>query len=258
MTKFYADKRAIRFELTKKLLALKVPKCNKNDLIEFQVAYTTILRQLEDYVDNISTNAWATEAILQDKLPPEFPKYLYDRYHDNFFTQDQITDGIQDFAKRFENSCRIESETPVTKGSSAKQSKSLTTPSAVLQNVSVSKSCVFCNSSHSSRHCPQYPTVNARKAQLEATGRCKRCCTLNHKASDCKITTFNPCITCKKTNHHGYLCFQLQPASSNVNATSVTPNGTKSSSVSTQGHDATKPHSKGRVSDSSSMEVQIQ
>ena len=143
LTKFYVDKRAIRFELTKKLLALKVPKCNKSDLIEFQIAYTTILRQLEDYIYDIGTCAWAVEAILQDKLPHEFVKYLYDRYHDNFFTQDQTTEGIQDFAKCFENSCRIESDNHVSRGSSSKSSKSLTIPSTVVQNVSVNKGCIF-------------------------------------------------------------------------------------------------------------------
>ena len=43
--------------------------------------------KLEGYVDDIENSSWAIEAILQGKLPKEFTKYLYDRYHENFFTE---------------------------------------------------------------------------------------------------------------------------------------------------------------------------
>ena len=246
ITNYYADKKAIRFELTNKLLTLKSPRCNRDELLEFHISYTTLLRQLKDFVDNMDDSSWAIEAILQGKLPKEFTKYLYDRYHENFYTVDQISTGIQDFAKRYENVKRIESDSsnPTPSRSSMKHHQSLSVPPVAVQHVSVNaRGCIFCASQHSSRHCPQYPSVNARRDQLAALGRCKKCCGTNHKASDCKITSFNPCITCQKTNHHGYLCFQLQSQPTDVNANMInSPRQPKSTATySTQGKGGSNP-----------------
>ena len=246
ITKYYADEKAIRFELTNKLLVLKSPKCNRDELLEFHISYTTLLRQLESYVDDIENSSWVIEVVLQGKLPQEFTKYLYDRYHENFFTETQISDGIQDFVKRYENTGQIESSSgsAPTSRSSPKNPKSSNGPPVAVQHVSVNdKSCIFCASQHSSRHCPQYSTVNARKAQLEALGRCKRCCVFNHKTSDCKITSFNACVTCQKTNHHGYLCFKLESQSTDVNA-NITNSPSPAASTttnSTRGRKGPKP-----------------
>ena len=59
----------------------------------------------------------------------------------------------------------------------------------------------------------------------------------NHKTSDCKITSFNPCVTCQKANHHGYLCFNLESQSTdvNVNITNSPSPETSTSTNSTQG-----------------------
>ena len=105
------------------------------------------------------------------------------------------------------------------------------------------RAAFFYASQHSSRHCPQYSTVKARKAQLEALGRCKRCYVSNHKTSDCKITSFNPCVTCQKTNHHGYLCFKLESQSTDVNAniTNSPSPATSTTTNSTQGRKEPKP-----------------
>ena len=239
LNKLYADKRAIRYDIIDKLVSLKAPKCNKDDLLEFHAQYTTLLRQLEDYVTDIHSGDWAVEVMIQRKLPSNFCKYLYDRYHENFFTETQISDGILEFAQRFENSCSIDSVTDCYQ-STGKMHKPIAVPPVAVQNVTVDKQCIFCSSPHSSRHCPQFPTVAARKSRLESLKRCARCCATNHFASECRINAFNPCITCSKTNHHGFLCFQLQSQSSNVNANlssakpikssdSVVPTGTSSS-----------------------------
>ena len=146
ITKYYADKKAIRFELTNKLLVLKSPKCNRDELLEFHISYTTYLRQLEGYVNDIENSSWAIEAILQGKLPQEFTKYLYDCYHENFFTETQISDGIQDFVKRYENTAQIESSSSsaLTSRSSPKNQKSSNGPSVAVQHVSVNdKGCIF-------------------------------------------------------------------------------------------------------------------
>ena len=117
-------------------------------------------------------------------------------------------------------------------------------PPVVVQHVSVNaKGCIFCASQHSSRHCPQYPSVNARRDQLAALGHCKKCCGTNHKASDCKITSFNPCVTCQKTNHHGYLCFQLQSQPTDVNANMINSprQPIPTANYSTQGKGSSNP-----------------
>ena len=59
ITKYYADKMAIRFELTNKLLMLKSPKCDRDELLQFHISYTTLLRQLESYVDDIENSSGA-------------------------------------------------------------------------------------------------------------------------------------------------------------------------------------------------------
>ena len=113
---------------------LKSPKCNRDELLEFHISYTTLLRQLEGYVDDIENSSWAIEAILQGKLPQEFTKYLYDRYHENFFTETQISDGIQDFVKRYENTGQIESSSgsaPMSRSSPKNQKSSNVPPVAV-------------------------------------------------------------------------------------------------------------------------------
>ena len=92
----------------------------------------------------------AIEAILQGKLPKEFTKYLYDHYHENFFTETQISDGIQDFIKRYENMGQIKSSsvsTP-TSCSSLKTQKSSNVPPVAVQHVSVNtKGCIFVHQS---------------------------------------------------------------------------------------------------------------
>ena len=134
-----------------------------------------------------------------------------------------------------------------TSRSSPKVQKFSNVPPVVVQHVSVNaKDCIFCASQHSLRHCPQYSTVNARKAQLEALGHCKRCCVSNHKTSGCKITSFNSCVTCQKTNHHGYLCFKLESQSTDMNAniTNLAPTpATSTTTNSTQGRKDAKPKS---------------
>ena len=114
--------------------------------MEFHISYTTLLRQLEGYVDDIENSSWVIEAVLQGKLPQEFTKYLYDRYHENFFTETQISDGIQDFVKRYENTGQIESSSgsAPTSLSSPKNQKSSNGPPVAVQHVSVNdKSCIF-------------------------------------------------------------------------------------------------------------------
>ena len=65
----------------------------------------------------------------------------------------------------------------------------------------------------------------------------------NHKTSDCKITSFNPCVTCQKTNRRGYLCFKLESQSTDVNA-NITNSPSPAASTttnSTQGRKGQKP-----------------
>ena len=134
-------------------------------IIHFLVTST---RELA-YVDDIKNGKRTTEVMIQRKLPANFCKYLYDCCHENFFTEKQIFDGILDFAQRFENSSSVDTVT-ASKQSPGRNQKSIAVPPVAVQNVTFDKLCIFCSSPHSSRHCPQFPTVNARKTQLEAIG----------------------------------------------------------------------------------------
>ena len=233
LKQFYDDKEAIRQDLIDQFLALKPPKCSKEELIHFHTTYSTILRQLNHYVTDISQCAWMLDGILQRKLPSAFTKFLYDRYHSNYFTEPQITQGILDFTKRDNIPFFPESTenliTPTV--SQVDTQKVLSIPSIAVQNIAVTKKCVFCTAQHPSRHCNQYSTISARRTQLEALGRCNHCLAYDHQSLVCKTTAFRPCITCQKTDHHGFLCLRLQAQPTEMNTTSI-PNIEPASSTS--------------------------
>ena len=242
LTKYYNDERAIRHDLTVQFMTIRPPKCNVEELSQFYTTYSTLLRQLQAYVPEFDKCEWMVAATLQNKLPEAFLKYLYDRYHENYFDEEQISEGIQDFSKRSHLT-----QPPEPAGSSAgpsrthaKSHRPLSTPAVAVQNVAVDKPCLFCSSPHAPRRCSQYPTVSARRARLEEMGMCSRCCTSSHKTADCKTGAFRPCPTCNLTNHHGYLCFRLNPQSSHINATTNTSPSSANSTTNSQGQGSTK------------------
>ena len=243
----YADKDAIKFELTLKILNLKSPRSNREELIAFQIGYKNTIRQLKQYVDTVDQSEWIISPLLQSKLPEEFKKYLYDRYHVNYYHLKQIDEGITDYVKRFDAQVK-----PVTHDRSFEhkpKQQSLSPPTATVQNLSISsKPCIFCQQSHPSRTCDKYTTVDSRRAQLEALKRCKKC-TAPHSTDTC-TTQFIPCKTCGKSNHHGYLCYQLNVTKTNVNTLSVkSDSGFKKGSSLSKGNKVERksnstPHSK--------------
>ena len=232
LSKVYADSNAIQYDLTSKLLSIQSPTCDPQSLSAFQIAFTGILRQLKSSVTNLDDSEWLIRVLLQNKLPESFIKVLYNRFHTNYFTVEQIDDAISDYVKQHDNnqnSVRISSPSH-NKLQVRQTNNSQTTVASIL----TPPLCIFCQNNHPSRVCPNFSTVESRRNKLEQMRKCSRC-TQAHDKSTCQIQ-FSPCKTCGKTNHHGFFCYKfLNQSNPNFQSNSNVPskleannsNGTK-------------------------------
>ena len=87
------------------------------------------------------------------------------------------------------------------------QTKHPNVPQTTVAAISTPPLCIFCQSNHPSRTCPNFSTIESRRTKLEQMQKCSRC-TQSHDRASCQVQ-FTPCKTCGKINHHGFLCFRL-------------------------------------------------
>lgn len=81
-------------------------------------------------------------------------------------------------------------------------------------------SCTYCKRNHSFSKCTVITDANARKAFLQAKGRCFICLKSGHVARDCMSQ--NLCYKCYK-RHHISICDSISSSDSSNNIVSTTP-----------------------------------
>ena len=240
----FADPKKIKRKLIRHWIKLKEPKYNAKELLEFRIGVQTTLRSLGNYHELEHFEFMAEEQI-HVKLPIEASEYICRHFSTQYPTVSQLLEGLQILIehlqnqgpkalKEINNSNQISQNRNQTKPVESKPKNFVGSYSVTQRD----KKCLFCHKpDHTSHECQTYSTVSKRRDRLSELNRCTKCVGVGHSYKECQAT-FSPCRTCRKTNHHGLLCFQASKPTSqfsqavNVVATKDAPkNGSKDSSV---------------------------
>ena len=229
--------------LVRELNDLPVPRHAHDELLDFKLRYEKLLAQI-NHLERQDTSTRLFREILIKKLPSETFKILFNKYNTYHFSVDQISEGltrIVDLMERCKEQPRSERKlenastksAPCDSNTTGKQNNTLHTPVKGKHNPTFRKvsspnnqisfqnnrnpsqsthansfkPCLFCDESHSSKHCVRYTTLQSRRDRVRFLNLCYCCLKKGHRASDCQVKL--ECRNCNGNNHHTFLCAKL-------------------------------------------------
>ena len=202
----YADRDKTRQTLVLQLFNLKKPNNNLKELEYFKSEYERILKSLRHYVTNLNASNWLIAIILQNKLPADADRAIYQRYNSKYFTIEQISGGLTDhidYLTKVEKSVEFVSLSKFQQSVPNNQIGSyvLGTNKSKLQ----SNQCLLCdNQGHRAKTCNYFPDIKSRKNKLMELGKCSWC--LREHKGKCNFNI--KCVICGKSNHNEIFCFR--------------------------------------------------
>lgn len=220
LREIYGDVDRIKRGILTKILDIASPNNNRNDLESFRISLINLTRSLKDKTD-YSDCEWIIAFMFQRKLPKAAIHQLYLRYGKNYFSIEEMTDGLKHLishmdmedgqiskkSKATDSSTNAKHNTKTDigtysyhKGTDQAKSSSKTN----LQNKG-KPVCVYCNGRHYTSECETYATVSTRQSRLKELNRCNRCISTQHNVDNCNIM-LQDCKRCHKGKHHTALC----------------------------------------------------
>ena len=251
LLKAYVDAQALKHELLDEFYDIPAPSCNPASLTTFQISFSGVLRQLKSNNADTDGAEWALQYHLQRKLPQKFKNFLYNRYQINWFTLEQMYDGISHYAlTNGGEDCHVDRDKRVARADM--RSKSISTPGAMVAAVTY-KGCMFCFKDHPTKTCTTYGTVESRRRRLQDLEKCRRCVRPYH-GEICEYK-LDECEYCGRTNHHMYFCYKEFPSEHKVgNRPSKRPPAKKNASSKPQGETSKAQPSKSNSESGSSRQ----
>ena len=207
----FANPKKLQRCLVHKWLALKTPKCDHKDLVNFKLEYESTLRALKNYVDTDTCEWMITEQILT-KLPVNVVEYIYQHSKSQYPSYLEIGEGLQSFIELMAQKTKFNKEINTGRSTLPPRTDMHKPDRTQIGSYVLSvndQSCLFCQKKdHYSSQCTLYGSFKLRRERLGELGRCLRCVRKGHEVNNCRIR-FPTCRTCGKDNHHGLLCFKL-------------------------------------------------
>ena len=214
----YGDEEKIKHCLLQKIVNIEAPKHQRGDLENFRVSMLNLTRSLKNKHD-YSCCEWIIASLFQHKLTSTTSRQLYLKYETNYFSLDQLNEGIRDLISHME----VERQQKTLKGTKPEQTYD-TTPSTserpigtYFQTELQSKSsqpktarsmldtnCRFCRAAHKDSQCTRYSSGTERIERLKELKLCLRCMG-QHFTKTCRVSLQN-CRRCQKGKHHTTLC----------------------------------------------------
>ncbi|KAH7703058.1 Pao retrotransposon peptidase family protein [Aphelenchoides avenae] len=212
--------------LMHRLRSLKPPEENRHALNEFHCEATRIIRQLEEM--GIETNTYEIMRTIQSRLPRGTLSELLQREHEyRPWNTDAILACLHDKVQLERKIVRImnpDALDPDRKPANAdryladayedafhneKGTAAFMVRSGTAHSAGALSPCAFCgNPKHSTAHCYNYSTREARLQRCVFEGICGHCCSREprpHLSTSCPNED-QGCFTCKKPGHHQALC----------------------------------------------------
>ena len=191
--------------------------------------------ELYDYSFNEKTIKKILGSLVFANLPFTIRQLLTLKTGELFPTYDQIIKYYPDTLEMLKSKaldtnkskkvvCQVSASRPLSKPVRPPVEKTLpvkSAPQKIADNKIIQKSnsnpaptCKFCSeNNHVSTWCPMYPSVSARKTQLDKLKKCNVCMSGKHLGPQCKHTTepFDfACFICKTQQHISPLCPDLK------------------------------------------------
>lgn len=228
----YGDGERIKRGILSKILDITSPSNNRNDLESFRISLINLTRALKDKTD-YSNCEWIIAFMFQRKLPKTTIHQLYLKYGKNYFSIEEMTDGLKNLVSHMDmEDCQMSKKSKVNSPSptNGKQNSKVdigtysyhkkadqfkSNSKTNLQNKGKS-ACVYCSGRHYTSECDIYATVATRQSRLIELNRCSRCVSTQHTADNCNMMLLD-CKRCHKGKHHTALCvFKVKSKSSSV------------------------------------------
>ena len=213
----YGDEEKIKHCLLQKIVNLEPPKHTRSDLESFRVSLLNLTRSLRNKHD-FSCCEWIVASLFQHKLPNATNRQLYLKYERNFFSLEQLNEGLRDLISHME----IERQQKHVKGSKIEaqydasepltdkrigtyfstdtQTKTDTRPSKAIRE----SNCRFCGATHKDSQCTRYSSGADRIKRLKELKLCSRCMG-RHQTKSC-LVILQTCRKCHRGKHHTLLC----------------------------------------------------
>lgn len=217
LREMYGDEDKIKRGILSKILDLDSPGHNKNDLETFKISLINLTRALKDKED-YSNCEWIIAYLFQRKLSKATIQQLYLKYGKNYFTIEEMKEGIGNIVSHMECEGQITKKRVNAVATGNKVSKSdIGTYSAQkslddqkvngnkVKSVKNKHCCIYCTSNHYTSECDKYSTVSARQSRLQELKRCSKCISNQHSSENCKLVLVT-CKKCGKGKHHTALC----------------------------------------------------
>lgn len=90
----YGDKERIKRGILSQILDIASPTNNRNDLESFRISFINLTRTLKDKTD-YSDCEWIIAFMFQRKIPKAAIHKLYLKYGKNYFSTEEMTDGLK-------------------------------------------------------------------------------------------------------------------------------------------------------------------
>ena len=230
LTTFKAPERLLS-RLIREFDNLAPPRHNYDELFDFKLEMDSLVAQINNLSPQDTDSILFREIILK-KLPAETFKVLFNKYHTPTPTFEQIKEGLMCIIQCMDL-CK-EQPKPEKRNEVVVRSTSVTAkPKDVLTQKKSSNlhsspnnanpasktsynsnlvgkhpsNCIFCNQAHSSKYCPQYSTLDARRNRVQNLNLCFCCLKPGHRVGNCSLKF--ECRNCNGTNHHTFLCAKL-------------------------------------------------
>lgn len=209
----YGDDDKIKHCLLHKILNLESPKHNRCELENFRIALFNLTKSLSNK-HNYDCCEWIISSIFQHKLSTTTIRQLYLKYEVNFFTLDQLNEGLRDLISHMEieNPQKKGSKQDTTSSVAEYKEKPIGTYYSTEANKIVDYKCRFCRALHKEAQCTKYPSGYDRLQRLKELKLCTRCMG-THDTRACAVK-LQACRRCNKGLHHTSLCrsFDVKPS----------------------------------------------
>ena len=228
----YGDEERIKHCLLHKIVNLNSPKHTKSDLETFRISMLNLTRSISNKHDYTCCE-WIISSLFQHKLPSMTIRQLYIKYDTNYFSLDQMNEGIRDLVSHMEteNQGKASNSKVIQSKSSDQPAQNIgtyyQTQSSNKPKQHTDPLCRFCGAGHRNSQCTKYATGTDRIQRLRELKLCIRCMG-NHPGKPCN-TKLQICRRCQRGVHHTSLCKyydkcnQQNTRSVNVSATDNTP-----------------------------------